>query len=389
MSSLNLVPASTEDYRRIAERKVPRFLFDYLDGGSYSETTLRANVSAYQDIILKQTVLKDVSSVDTSVELFGTPYSMPAGLAPIGMGGMFGARGELQAKAAADALNIPFTLSTVAICSLEEVAEVSEKPFWFQLYMLKDRGAVQQMLQRAQNVGVDTLVFTVDLAVLGARYRDKRNGLSGGTSLGGRLRTAMNLGSKLSWIKSVGLGGKPHTFGNLAEYVPNASRPDDFQAWITQQVDASVTWKDIEWLRSIWPGKLIIKGILTEEDAKEAIQVGAEGIVISNHGGRQLDCVDATINVVADIKSAVGDATTVILDGGIRSGQDIFKAYALGADFALIGRSWVYALAAAGERGITDLLTTFKGEIEISMALTGVTESQAIDHTVLKAKTSS
>lgn len=386
MSSLNLVPASTEDYRRIAERKVPRFLFDYLDGGSYSETTLRANVSAYQDITLKQTVLKDVSSVDTSVELFGTTYSMPAGLAPIGMGGMFGARGELQAKVAADALNIPFVLSTVAICSLEEVAQVSDKSFWFQLYMLRDRGAVQQMLQRAQNVGVDTLVFTVDLAVLGARYRDKRNGLSGGTSLGGRLRTALNLASKPSWIKSVGLGGKPHTFGNLEEYVPNASRPDDFQAWITQQVDSTVTWKDIEWLRSIWPGKLIIKGILTEEDAKQAVRVGADGIVVSNHGGRQLDCVDATINVVSDIKSAVGDATTVILDGGIRSGQDIFKAYALGADFTLIGRSWVYALAAGGQRAITDLLATFKAEIEISMALTGVTQSQDIDHRVLKAR---
>jgi len=386
VSSLNLVPASSEDYRRIAERKVPRFLFDYLDGGSYSETTLRANVSAYQDITLKQTVLKDVSSVDTSVELFGTTYSMPVGLAPIGMGGMFGARGELQAKVAADALNIPFVLSTVAICSLEEVAQVSDKSFWFQLYMLRDRGAVQQMLQRAQHVGVDTLVFTVDLAVLGARYRDKRNGLSGGTSLGGRLRTALNLASKPSWIKSVGLGGKPHTFGNLEEYVPNASRPDDFQAWITQQVDSTVTWKDIEWLRSIWPGKLIIKGILTEEDAKQAVQVGADGIVVSNHGGRQLDCVDATINVVSDIKSAVGDATTVILDGGIRSGQDIFKAYALGADFTLIGRSWVYALAAGGQRAITDLLATFKAEIEISMALTGITQSREINRTVLKTK---
>lgn len=386
MGSLNLVPASTADYRRIAERKLPRFLFDYLDGGSYAETTLNANVSAYQNITLKQTVLKDVSSVDTSVELFGTPYSMPVGLAPIGMGGMFGARGELQAKTAADTLNIPFTLSTVAICSLEEVAEASDKPFWFQLYMLRDRGAVQQMLQRAQNVGVETLVFTVDLAVLGARYRDKRNGLSGGTSLRGRLRTALNLASKPSWIKSVGLGGKPHTFGNLEEYVPNASRPDDFQAWITQQVDASVTWKDIEWLRDIWPGKLIIKGILTEEDAKEAVQVGANGIVVSNHGGRQLDCVDATINVVSDIKSAVGATTTVILDGGIRSGQDVFKAYALGADFTLIGRSWVYALAAAGQRGITDLLRTFKAEIEISMALTGTTQSQEINRSVLKTK---
>ncbi|MDG0978104.1 MAG: L-lactate dehydrogenase [Halieaceae bacterium] len=386
MSSLNLVPASTEDYRRIAERKLPQFLFDYLDGGSYAETTLRANVSAYQKIKLKQTVLKDVSAVKTGVELFGTPYGMSAGLAPIGMGGMYGARGELQAKAAADALNIPFTLSTVGICSLEEVAQVSDKPFWFQLYMLKDRGAVQQMLQRAQSVGVDTLVFTVDLAVLGARYRDKRNGLSGGTSLAGRVRTAMNLAGKLSWIRSVGLGGKPHTFGNLAEYVPNASRPDDFQAWITQQVDASVTWKDIEWLRGIWPGKLIVKGILNSEDALEAVQVGADGIVISNHGGRQLDCVDATIDILPEIKAAVGDATAVLLDGGIRSGQDIFKAYALGADFTLVGRPWVYALAAGGKQSITELLTTFKSEIEISMALTGITQSHEINPSILRSR---
>ena len=386
MSSLNLVPASTEDYRRIAERKLPQFLFDYLDGGSYAETTLRANVSAYQKIKLKQTVLKDVSAVKTGVELFGTPYGMSAGLAPIGMGGMYGARGELQAKAAADALNIPFTLSTVGICSLEEVAQVSDKPFWFQLYMLKDRGAVQQMLQRAQSVGVDTLVFTVDLAVLGARYRDKRNGLSGGTSLAGRVRTAMNLAVKLSWIRSVGLGGKPHTFGNLAEYVPNASRPDDFQAWITQQVDASVTWKDIEWLRGIWPGKLIVKGILNSEDALEAVQVGADGIVISNHGGRQLDCVDATIDILPEIKAAVGDATAVLLDGGIRSGQDIFKAYALGADFTLVGRPWVYALAAGGKQSITELLTTFKSEIEISMALTGITQSHEINPSILRSR---
>ena len=386
MSSLNLVPASTEDYRRIAERKLPQFLFDYLDGGSYAETTLRANVSAYQKIKLKQTVLKDVSAVKTGVELFGTPYGMSAGLAPIGMGGMYGARGELQAKAAADALNIPFTLSTVGICSLEEVAQVSDKPFWFQLYMLKDRGAVQQMLQRAQSVGVDTLVFTVDLAVLGARYRDKRNGLSGGTSLAGRVRTAMNLAGKLSWIRSVGLGGKPHTFGNLAEYVPNASRPDDFQAWITQQVDASVTWKDIEWLRGIWPGKLIVKGILNSEDALEAVQVGADGIVISNHGGRQLDCVDATIDILPEIKAAVGDAIAVLLDGGIRSGQDIFKAYALGADFTLVGRPWVYALAAGGKQSITELLTTFKSEIEISMALTGITQSHEINPSILRSR---
>jgi L-lactate dehydrogenase (cytochrome) len=311
--------------------------------------------------------------------------AMPVSLAPIGMAGMFGRRGEMQAKRAADAAGIPFTLSTVGICSLEEIATVSAIPFWFQLYMLKDRGAVQEMLQRARDVGVSTLLFTVDLAVLGARYRDKRNGLSGGISLSGRLRSSLNLLTKPAWIKNVGLQGKPHTFGNLANYVPNANRPDDFQAWITKQVDPSVTWKDIEWLRSIWPGQLIIKGVLNPIDAQLAIKTGADGIVISNHGGRQLDCVSSTINALPRIKDAIGDSGTVILDGGIRSGQDVFKAIARGADHTLIGRPWVYALAARGEHGIADTLQAFQSELEISMALTGVTSIDQINETVIEA----
>jgi L-lactate dehydrogenase (cytochrome) len=386
MGSLNLVPASVEDYRRLANKRLPQFLFDYLDGGSYAETTLKNNVADYQKLNLVQTVMRDVSSIDTSSSKLGAVSAMPISLAPIGMAGMFGRRGELQAKQAADAAGIPFTLSTVGICSLEEVAAISNIPFWFQLYMLKDRGAVQEMLQRARDVGVSTLLFTVDLAVLGARYRDKRNGMSGGINTLGKLRSGLDLLSKWSWIQEVGLRGKPHTFGNLANYVPNASRPDDFQAWITQQVDPSVTWKDIEWLRSIWSGQLIIKGVLNPTDAALAIKSGADGIVVSNHGGRQLDCVSSTINALPAIKDAIGDTGTLIVDGGIRSGQDVFKALAKGADHTLIGRPWVYALAAQGQKGVYDTLTAFRSELEISMALTGVTRIEQIDHSVIESK---
>ncbi|MEY3006341.1 MAG: hypothetical protein RI942_683 [Pseudomonadota bacterium] len=386
MGSLNLVPASVEDYRRLANKRLPQFLFDYLDGGSYAETTLKNNVADYQKLNLVQTVMRDVSSIDTSSNKLGAVSAMPISLAPIGMAGMFGRRGELQAKQAADAAGIPFTLSTVGICSMEEVAAISNIPFWFQLYMLKDRGAVQEMLQRARDVGVSTLLFTVDLAVLGARYRDKRNGMSGGINTLGKLRSGLDLLSKWSWIQEVGLRGKPHTFGNLANYVPNASRPDDFQAWITQQVDPSVTWKDIEWLRSIWSGQLIIKGVLNPTDAALAIKSGADGIVVSNHGGRQLDCVSSTINALPAIKDAIGDTGTLIVDGGIRSGQDVFKALAKGADHTLIGRPWVYALAAQGQKGVYDTLTAFRSELEISMALTGVTRIEQIDHSVIESK---
>lgn len=386
MGSLNLVPASVEDYRRLANKRLPQFLFDYLDGGSYAETTLKNNVADYQKLNLVQTVMRDVSSIDTSSSKLGAVSAMPISLAPIGMAGMFGRRGELQAKQAADAAGIPFTLSTVGICSMEEVAAISNIPFWFQLYMLKDRGAVQEMLQRARDVGVSTLLFTVDLAVLGARYRDKRNGMSGGINTLGKLRSGLDLLSKWSWIQEVGLRGKPHTFGNLANYVPNASRPDDFQAWITQQVDPSVTWKDIEWLRSIWSGQLIIKGVLNPTDAALAIKSGADGIVVSNHGGRQLDCVSSTINALPAIKDAIGDTGTLIVDGGIRSGQDVFKALAQGADHTLIGRPWVYALAAQGQKGVYDTLTAFRSELEISMALTGVTRIEQIDHSVIESK---
>ncbi|MCA8889152.1 MAG: L-lactate dehydrogenase [Parvularculaceae bacterium] len=372
MPTLNLVPASTEDFRRLAERRLPRFLFDYVDGGAYQEVTLRENVEDFQRVRLKQRVLIDASAIDTTATVLGEKLSMPLALSPIGLGGMTARRGETQAKRAADALGVPFCLSTVGICSLEEVAAVSQKPFWFQLYMLRDRGPVKELLQRAKNAGVSTLVFTVDLAVVGARYRDVRNGMTGAGGAWGRLRSgAIAYLLHPGWTFDVGVNGKPHVFGNLADYVPDATNPNGFREWIESQIDPSVTWKDIEWLRSIWGGKLVIKGVLSREDAAAAADCGADAIVVSNHGGRQLDGVASSIAVLPRIVDAVGARTEILVDGGVRSGQDVLKARALGAAAAMIGRPWVYALAAKGENGVRQLLSTLKGEMKVSMTLTG------------------
>ena len=384
MSTLNLVPASYADYRREAERRLPTQLFHYVDGGAYAEHTLGRNVEDFEKLQLKQRVMHDVSRVDPSDSIFGYEMTIPAALAPIGLGGMMARRGEVQAKRAADAFGIPFTLSTVSICSLEEVAAVSDKPFWFQLYMLKDRGAVTHILDRAKASGVRTLIFTVDLPVLGARYRDVRNGMGGGTTVWGRLRSGtLDYLAHPRWAVDVGLKGKPHTFGNLDDLVTKASTLADFKAWIDGQLDATVTWKDIEWVRAAWDGDLIIKGILSAEDAIAAFDAGADGIVVSNHGGRQLDSVSSTIAILPRVLDAVGGRGTVIIDSGIRTGQDILKAKALGADMTLIGRPWVYANAARGEQGIRNLLSAMKEEMQVSMALTGVNTIQEVDHRIL------
>lgn len=387
MSTLNLVPASYADYRREAERRLPTQLFHYVDGGAYAEHTLGRNVEDFEKLQLKQRVMHDVSRVDPSDSIFGYEMTIPAALAPIGLGGMMARRGEVQAKRAADAFGIPFTLSTVSICSLEEVAAVSDKPFWFQLYMLKDRGAVTHILDRAKASGVRTLIFTVDLAVLGARYRDVRNGMGGGTTAWGRLRSGtLDYLAHPRWAVDVGLKGKPHTFGNLDDFVTKATTLADFKAWIDGQLDATVTWKDIEWLRAAWDGDLIIKGILSTEDAIAAFDAGADGIVVSNHGGRQLDSVSSTIAILPRVLDAVGGRGTVMIDSGIRTGQDILKAKALGADMTLIGRPWVYANAARGEQGIRNLLSAIKGEMQVSMALTGVNTIQEVDQRILDAQ---
>ena len=384
MPSLNIAPASTEDYRRIAERRLPRALFDYLDGAAGAEVPLADNVSDFARLKLKQRVMRDVSKLDTSIDLFGEKMSMPLALAPIGMGGMMRKRAETQAVRAADAIGIPFCLSTVAICSLEEVAGAAKRPFWFQLYMLKDRGAVSELLQRAKAVGVRTLLFTVDLAVVGARYRDIRNGLSGGGGAFGKLRAGLiDYLLHPKWLLDVGVGGKPHVFGNLREYVPEATTPADFRAWVDGQFDASVTWKDIEALRKQWEGNLVIKGALTAEDALAAVNAGADGVVVSNHGGRQLDGVASGIAALPAIADALKDRAKILVDGGVRSGQDVLRAVASGADAALIGRPWIFALAAEGEAGLKRYLALMKHDLDVAMALTGVTRIGEISSVIL------
>jgi L-lactate dehydrogenase (cytochrome) len=370
--TLDIVPATAQDYRLRAEKRLPRFLFDYLDGGANDELTLAANVGDFSKVRLRQRVLRDVSQIDTSTMFAGEPVSMPIALAPIGLAGMMARRGEAQAVRVANAAGLPFTLSTVGICSVGEVKAAANKPFWFQLYMIRDRVAVKSLLDRARAAGCTTLVFTVDLPVTGMRHRDTRNGMLT-DSLRGKVGKVRQLVTRPGWINDVALRGKPHTFGSLAELVPNATDLNSFKAWIDAQFDPSVTWKDIEWLRSIWPGKLLLKGILEADDALSAAAIGVDGVVVSNHGGRQLDSVASTISKLPAISSAVGERLEVYLDGGIRSGVDVFKAMALGARGVFIGRPWIWALAGGGATGLGALLDTFRREFEVTMALTGVT----------------
>jgi len=380
--TLNLIPVTAQDYRHLARKRLPRNFFDYIDGGAYSEITLGTNTDDFEKILLKQRVMRDISSIDTSTNLFGKTLDMPLVLAPIGLAGMMARRGEVQAVRAADNVNIPFCLSTVSICSVEEVAEVATKPFWFQLYMMRDRGYVKAILARAKEAGCKNLVFTVDLAVVGARYRDMRNGMAGGLNAWGKFRSALEYPLHPAWLFDVGIKGKPHMFGNLSELVPSARSITDFKNWIDEQFDPSCTWKDIEWLREIWDGNLIIKGILNPEDAKLAVSAGADAIIISNHGGRQLDGVSSGIAMTPRIKDTLGDATTILMDGGVRSGQDIVKAVASGADAVLMGRPWVWALAAKGQAGLETYLNTIKSEMRVSMALTGTTKIADINQQI-------
>ena len=384
MPTMSLVPASVADYRRLAEKRLPRPLFDYIDGGAYEEQTLRRNISDMQDLTIRQSVMRDISQVDMSADMLGQKHAMPLVLAPVGMAGMFARRAEVQAKRAADTAGVPFTLSTVSICPLEEVAAVSDKPLWFQLYMLRDRAIVQEILQRAWDAGVRTLVFTVDLAVIGERYRDIRNGIAGGASKWGQFRAGLlSYLSHPRWLMDVGIKGKPHVFGNLAEYVPKATSPEEFREWIGGQFDASVTWKDIEWLRGVWKGKLIIKGVLTREDAQDAVDAGADAVCVSNHGGRQLDGVRSSITALPDIAEALEGRATVMMDGGVRNGLDLVRALAMGAQGVMIGRAWTYAVTAQGEAGLSTLLTRFKSEMRVAMGLSGVTSVEDINADIL------
>lgn len=358
-------------------------LFDYVDGGAYQETTLAENIAAFARMRLRQRVMRDVSAVDTRTRVLSEETAMPLALAPVGMAGMMARRGEVQAVKAAEALSVPFCLSTISICSVEEVAAAAKNPFWFQLYMMKDRSYVTDLLARAAAVGCTRLVFTVDLPRLGARYRDVRNGMIGGVSPLGKARLGWEFLSHPSWTVDVGLNGRPHIFGNIARYAPEISNVAEFVNWINRQLDPSATWKDIEWLRGVWNGKLIIKGVLSVEDTLSAADAGADAVVVSNHGGRQLDGVASAIDILPEIVDAAGDRVELLMDGGVRCGQDVVKAVALGARAVLIGRPWVWAVAARGETGVKALLKTFKSETDVTMALTGATSIAAIDRAIL------
>lgn len=375
--------AAIIDYRELARRRLPRFLFDYIDGGSYDERTLRANVADLSDIALRQRVLRDVSAIDLSTELFGQPMAMPVALAPIGLAGMNARRGETQAARAAERAGVPFTLSTVSACPMREVRAAVERPFWFQLYMIRDRGFMRDLLAAAREAECSALLFTVDMPVPGSRYRDLRSGLAGAPGLGGQLRRFFQAALRLHWAWDVGVMGRPHQLGNVAPVLGDDSGLEDFFAWMRGNFDPSVTWRDLDFVRSEWPGPLILKGILDPDDAREAAAVGADGIVVSNHGGRQLDGVPSTAHALPVIADAVGDRLTLLADGGIRSGLDVVRMLALGANGVLIGRAWAWALAGAGQRGVEHVLELIAAEMRVAMALTGVTRVADIDRNIV------
>ncbi|VEI66097.1 FMN-dependent L-lactate dehydrogenase LldD [Serratia rubidaea] len=362
-----IISAST-DYRAAAQAKLPPFLFHYIDGGAYAEHTLQRNTADLADIALRQRVLRNMSELSLETTLFGEKLAMPVALAPVGLTGMYARRGEVQAARAAANKGIPFTLSTVSVCPIEEVAPAINRPMWFQLYVLKDRGFMRNALERAQAAGVKTLVFTVDMPVPGARYRDAHSGMSGPNAAMRRILQAM---THPQWAWDVGINGKPHDLGNVSAYRGTPTSLEDYIGWLGANFDPSISWKDLEWIREFWQGPMIIKGILDPEDAKDAVRFGADGIVVSNHGGRQLDGVLSTARALPAIADAVKDDITILTDSGIRNGLDVVRMIALGADSVLLGRAFVYALAAAGEAGVANLLDLIDKEMRVAMTLTG------------------
>jgi L-lactate dehydrogenase (cytochrome) len=373
-----MILANIDDYRTLARKRLPHFLFEYIDGGAFSETTLRNNSADLQTIALRQRVLRDVSSISTATTLFGKKYAMPLGLSPVGIAGLNARRGEVQAAQAAEEAGVPFCLSTVSACSIDEVRAGVQNPFWFQLYMIKDRGFLREILARAKAAGTDTLLFTVDMPVPATRYRDMRSGLSSGSILQRKITRAGQVLTRPHWAWDVGLLGRPHTLGNIAPVLGDNAGIDEFWSWLANNFDPTVTWSDIDRIRAEWDGKFVIKGILDPEDAKQAATIGADGIIVSNHGGRQLDGALSAIRALPKIANAVGDDLSIIMDSGVRSGLDVVRALALGANFVMIGRPWVYALAARQKKGVREVLDIFKNEMRVAMALSGCTSIENI-----------
>jgi L-lactate dehydrogenase (cytochrome) len=364
-----------DDLRAIARRHVPRAFFQYADHGAYSQATMRANRDDLAAITLRQRVGIDVSARTLATTIAGEPATFPLVLAPVGLTGMQHGDGEILAARAAQAAGVPYVLSTMSICSIEDVAAAVTKPFWFQLYVIRDRGFVRDLIARAHAAGCSVLMPTLDLNLLGQRHCDVKNGLTVPPQI--TLANLLDIASKPSWALGV-LRGKRKTFGNLAGHMKGMDDVNSLATWVSKQFDPTFSWKDIEWIRGLWPGKIILKGILDLEDAKIAAQTGVDGIVVSNHGGRQLDGAPSSISALPAIADAVGSELEILFDGGIRSGQDVLRALALGAGACMIGRAYIYGLGAGGEAGVARAIEIIRGELDISMALTGTTTVAAI-----------
>ncbi|MEE4453551.1 FMN-dependent L-lactate dehydrogenase LldD [Novosphingobium resinovorum] len=375
-----MIVSSPLDFREAARRRLPPFLFHYLDGGAFSEETMEANRTALKSVRPRQRVLRDVSALSLETTLLGEKLDMPVLLAPIGLGGMMRRRGELQVARAARAANVPYILSTVSVCPLADVIAASGAPIWFQLYVLKDRGFMRHALERAQAMGVTKLVFTVDMPLPGARYRDAHSGMSGPAA---PLRRMLQAVTHPRWAWDVGLLGRPHDLGNVSDYRGKPTDLADYIGWLGANFDPSITWSDLEWIREFWQGEMIVKGVLDPEDARDAVRLGADGVIVSNHGGRQLDGALSTAEALPAIADAVGDKLTVLVDGGVRTGLDVVRMLALGADGVLLGRAYIYALAAGGEAGVAKLLDLIAQGMKLTMALSGVTSVDAIGRDML------
>jgi L-lactate dehydrogenase (cytochrome) len=370
-----------EDLRQMSKRRIAKAIFDYVDRGSYGEYTLRANREDLESLMLRQRVAIDVDRRSTRSTMVGQDVSMPVALAPVGLTGLNWANGEMLAARAAERFGVPYTLSTMSICSIEDVASAVTRPFWFQLYVMRDRGFSASLVERAKAVGCSALVLTLDLQVQGQRHQDLKNGLAVPPRL--TMATALDMLLKPAWVLNV-MTSKRRSFGNLEGRIPNADSLTTLSHWIAGQFDPTLSWKDVEWIKSIWGGKIILKGVLDAEDAKIAAATGVDALVVSNHGGRQLDSTASSIRALPEIVDAVGDKIEVLFDGGIRSGQDLLKALALGAKGALIGRAYAYGLGAMGEKGVTRALEILRNELDVSMALCGVKDVKDISADILR-----
>lgn len=378
-----MIISSARDFRAAARRRLPPFLYHYIDGAAYDEVTAARNEADLQAIALRQRVLTGTADVRLETSLFGMPQALPIGLGPVGLSGMYARRGEVQAARAAARTDIPFCLSTVSVCPVAEVTGASDRPIWFQLYVIRDRAFMRDLIAQAKAAGCTALVFTVDMPLPGARYRDRHSGMSGPWAAPRRVLQGM---THPHWAWNVGIRGKPHNLGNIAPVLGANSGLEDFIGWMARNFDPTVTWADLGWIRELWDGPLIIKGVLDVEDARQAAALGADGIIVSNHGGRQLDGVLSSARALPPIAAAVGDKLTVLADGGVRSGLDVVRMLALGARGVMLGRAWAYALGAGGEAGVARLLEIMAAEMRVAMTLTGVSDVAKIDGSILATR---